>query len=78
MSAVRTTPLPADIVDVRGRRVRLGDRVIDLDNGGTCRVIDYNPDLGEESLYVRTIGGVGPVMSYWIEPGSLKVLGASG
>lgn len=66
--------LDEDIVDAKQKRVRLGDRALDLNSGVVCVVLDHCPELGPESLYVQSVDEDGPEMTFWVEPSQLVTL----
>ncbi|MCC6463828.1 MAG: hypothetical protein IT463_00655 [Planctomycetes bacterium] len=60
--------------DANDEHVGLGDRVVDLNSGTECVVLDLCPELGPESVYVQLVHDGGPSMDYWVEPGHLMKL----
>lgn len=63
--------LPHDVVDAYGHDIQLGDGAVDLNSGCKCAVLDFCPELGPESLYVKLVEHDGPDMTCWVEPAQL-------
>ncbi|MBK8206649.1 MAG: hypothetical protein IPK87_07605 [Planctomycetes bacterium] len=75
MTRMITRSMLADnVVDTHQKRVHLGDRVLDLNSGFVCVVLDHCPELGPESIYLQIVEHDGPVMSYWVDPAQLMKL----
>ncbi|MBX3461005.1 MAG: hypothetical protein KF696_13745 [Planctomycetes bacterium] len=65
------TMLASGVVDANEKRVHLGDRVLDLNSGLTCVVLDHCPELGPDCVYVQIVEHDGLVMSFWADPKQL-------
>ena len=63
--------LASEVTDAYQRTVAMGDRVLDLNSGSVCVILDHCPELGPESLYVQLVEHDGPAMSYWVSPEQL-------
>ncbi|MHC4841939.1 MAG: hypothetical protein ACYTDT_13460 [Planctomycetota bacterium] len=62
------TMLRDNVVDAYARRIHLGDRIVDLNAGCVCVILDHCPELGPESVYVQILDADIPTMSYWVNP----------
>ncbi|MCC6573510.1 MAG: hypothetical protein IT462_06935 [Planctomycetes bacterium] len=66
--------LKDQVKDANGARLHLGDRVLDVEHGSVCVLVEHCPDLGPDCLYVQSNDDDGPVMGYWVAPDKLQRL----
>lgn len=56
------------VSDAYGERLHLGDRVLDVNLGSACVILDHVPELGPDCIYVQTSEEDGLAMTYWADP----------
>lgn len=66
--------LRSNVTDALGRRVHVGDRIVDLRTNSVAIVIGHCDDLGPDCLQIQLCDEENLGMTYWVSPEVLVAL----